>query len=224
MKVLIACEFSNTVSQAFRKLGHEVWSCDFLPTDAKDDSYHYQGDIKDFFDEIHTPGYFDLMIAHPPCTYLTIAAATYFDDVPMFKGKPKRIGEGTLIGQERRDARDDALAFVDWLYNLDIPKVCIENPVGFIPRMLPHLPKPQYIQPYEFGHDASKKTGLWLKNLPRLKPTEFIEPKILENGAKRWANQTPHGSNNLPPSKDRWKIRSKTYQGVADAMAQQWSN
>ena len=214
MKVLIACEYSGRVRDAFLKLGHEAMSCDLLPSDRP--GPHYQGDVFDIIDD----GW-DLMIAHPPCTYITGAAEWAYDDVPMINGKPRKMKPTTLIGEERRQARSDALRFVEKLYALPINKICIENPVGIINKFLFMIPKPQYIQQYWFGEDASKKTGLWLKNLPELVATDMIEPRIVD-GKKRWGNQTDSGQNKLPPSKDRWKIRSTTPQGIADAMADQW--
>ena len=214
MKVLVACEYSGRVRDAFIKKGHDAMSCDILPTEVE--GPHYQGDVQDIiFDG------WDLMIAHPPCTYLTGAAEWAYDDAPMINGKPRNIKPGTLIGRERRWAREDALSFVDSLWFAPIDKICIENPVGVIPKRRPHMPKPQYIQQYWFGEDASKKTGLWLRNLPPLVPTDMVEPRIV-NGLKRWGNQTDSGQNILPPSKDRWKIRSTTPQGIANAMAEQW--
>ena len=214
MRVLIACEYSGRVRDAFLNKGHDAISCDLLPTDSP--GPHYQGDV---FDIIN--GGFDLMIAHPPCTYLTGAAEWAFSDQPMINGKPRNIKPGTLIGAERRAARDEALNFVWRLWNCGIQKVCIENPVGVIPKNIPLMGKPQYIQQYWFGEDASKKTGLWLDGLPELKPTNEIQPRII-NGLKRWGNQTDSGQNKLPPTVDRWKIRSTTPKGIAQAMADQW--
>lgn len=216
MNVLIACEYSARVRDAFRLKGHDAWSCDLLPTD-RDPAFHHQGDIKAFINSRR----WDLMICHPPCTYLTGAAEWAFSDKPMINGKPRRMKMGVLFGEKRRSARIEALEFVDLLWNADIDKICLENPVGVIPKNRWLMPKPQYIQQYWFGEDASKKTGLWLKNLPPLTPTNEIQPRIV-NGLKRWGNQTDSGQNNLPPSADRWKIRSTTPQGIANAMAEQW--
>ena len=128
---------------------------------------------------------------------------------------------GTLIGQQRKNARKFALMFVKSLWNAPIEKICIENPVGVINKCLLDMPKPQYVQQYWFGENASKKTGLWLKNLPPLNPTNMIAPRIID-GKKRWGNQTDSGQNKLPPSEDRWKLRSYTPIGLAKAMADQW--
>jgi hypothetical protein len=119
----------------------------------------------------------------------------------------------------RADKTVQALEFVREMMGVQIPYIAIENPAGCIGTKIRKAD--QYIQPYEYGHDASKRTGLWLKGLPRLRPTSFVEPRVV-NGKNRWANQTDSGQNRLPPSDDRWKIRSETYQGWADAMAQQW--
>ena len=202
MNVLVACEYSATVRDAFRAKGHNAWSVDLLPTEG-DSTFHIQGDIKDAM-RVLSGIEFDLLIAHPPCTYLAVSGLHWNKRLP-----------------EREAKTFEALKFIEWLWSLPIKKKCLENPVGCINSRLDFMPKPQYVQPYDFGEDASKKTGLWLKNLPPLKPTKYIEPRIV-GGKKRWANQTDSGQNNLPPSKDRWKIRSKTYQGIADAMADQW--
>jgi len=195
LKVLVACEFSGIGRDAFIKKGHDAVSCDLLPTERP--GPHYTGDV---FDIINAG--FDLMVAHPPCTYLC-ASGLHWN---------KRMPERTLLTEE-------ALRFVERLLSANIQKVCLENPIG---RINTAIRKPdQYIHPYEFGHDASKKTGLWLKNLPLLRPTKYINPRIVD-GKKRWGNQTDSGQNKLPPTKDRWKLRSATYQGWADAMADQW--
>lgn len=194
MRVLVGCESSGTVRDEFRKLGADAWSCDFLPNDSP---FHIQGDVLSFLDEE-----WDLAIFHPPCTYLSSSGMHW-----------------TTRGLRDPQLTEDALAFVAALLNAPISKIAIENPVGVISTRL--LPATQYIQPYEFGEDASKKTGLWLKNLPKLVPTKYIPPRII-NGRPRWANQCDSGQNKLGPSEDRWAKRSKTYKGVAEAMAQQW--
>jgi hypothetical protein len=192
MKVLVACEYSGTVRDAFIRAGHEAMSCDLLPTDVA--GPHYQVDVTDVLND----GW-DLMIAHPPCTYLSVSGMHW-----------------TTRGLRDPQLTDNALDFVSQLMNAPIERIAIENPVSVIST---RIRKPdQIVQPWWFGHDASKKTCLWLKNLPLLNPTE-----MLPGDAKtRRANQTASGQNKLPPSKDRWKIRSATYQGIADAMAAQW--
>lgn len=196
MRVLVACEYSGTVRDAFRARGHHALSCDLLPTDAP--GPHYQGDVRDILGD----GW-DLMIAHPPCTYLCSSGLHWNKRVP-----------------GRAQMTEDALDFVRLLLDAPIPRIALENPIGCIGTRIRKAN--QTIQPWQFGHDASKATCLWLKNLPLLTPTAVVEPRIA-NGKKRWANQTDSGQNRLPPSDDRWKIRSETYGGIAAAMADQWA-
>jgi hypothetical protein len=192
MRVLVACEYSGVVRDAFNAKGHYAVSCDLLPSETF--GYHHQGDVLEI---LHYD--WDLMIAHPPCTHLAVSGARWF--------------------HEKREEQREALDFVYQLMNAPIPKICIENPVSIISSV---IRKPdQIIQPWMFGHDASKSTCLWLKDLPKLEPTDIVEPRIVD-GKKRWANQTDSGQNRLGPSEDRWKIRSRTYQGIANAMAEQW--
>ncbi len=180
MRVLIACEFSGTVRDAFIAKGHDAMSCDLLPTDKP--GPHYQGDVFDVIDD----GW-DLMIAHPPCTHLAVSGARWFKD------------KGT--------EQEEALDFVRKLINADIDRICIENPVSIISS---RIRKPdQTIQPWQFGHGETKRTCLWLKGLPKLIPTDIVDGR----DQRIWK---------LPPSPDRWKIRSATFQGIADAMANQW--
>lgn len=195
MKVLVACEFSGVVRDAFIRRGHDAWSCDLLPTESP--GPHIQGDVLEVLDD----GW-DLMIAHPPCTYLCSSGMHW-----------------TTRGLRDPQLTEDALEFVRALLDAPIPKIGLENPVGIINS---RIRKPdQIIQPWQFGHDASKATCLWLKGLPTLTPTEIIEPRIVD-GKRRWGNQTDSGQNRLGPSDRRWKERSVTYQGVAEAMAEQW--
>ena len=192
MKVLVACEFSGTVRDAFISMGHKATSCDLLPSDTP--GPHYCGDVRDVIDI----GW-DLMIAHPPCTYLAVSGLHWN------KRRP-----------ERAKLTEEALDFVRLLLDAPIPRIALENPVGCISS---RIRKPdQIIQPWQFGHDASKATCLWLKGLPLLQHTE-----VLPGGRQaRRANQTASGQNKLPPSADRWKLRSLTYPGIAKAMAEQW--
>jgi hypothetical protein len=193
MKVLIACEYSGRVRDAFTKLGHDAMSCDILETESP--GKHYKGDVRDVLN-----GKWDLMVAHPPCTYLTVSANKWYQDQPERKS-------GVLVGQSRKDAREDAIFFFMLLMTSNIDKIAIENPIGVLSS---RYRKPdQIIQPWQFGHGETKATCLWLKNLPKLKSTNVVESR----------EQRLHL---LPPSKDRAKIRSKTYQGIADAMAMQW--
>ena len=199
MKILIACESSGTVREAFRKLGHDAWSCDLLPADDGSE-FHIQGDAL----EVAYAGGWDMMIAHPPCTYLSVSGMHW-----------------TTRGLRDPKLTEDALAFAKKLMQAPIERIAIENPVSVIST---RIRKPdQCIQPYQFGHDASKKTCLWLKGLPKLEGTSFIQGRDVA-GKKRWGNQTDSGQNKLAPSKDRWKMRSKTYEGIADAMAKQWGD
>jgi len=196
MHILIACEYSGTVRDAFIRAGHDAMSCDLLPTDVP--GPHYQGDV---FDIINNG--WDMMIAHPPCTYLSVSGMHW-----------------TARGLRDPQLTEDALDFVMRLMAAPIPRIAVENPISVISS---RIRKPdQIINPWQFGHDASKRTCLWLKNLPLLTPTDIVEPRIV-NGKKRWANQTDSGQNRLPPSEDRWKIRSETYTGIAQAMATQWN-
>jgi len=197
MKVLVACEYSGRVRDAFLALDHDAMSCDLLPTDVA--GPHYQGDVRNVLND----GW-DLMIAHPPCTYLASSGLHWNTKRP-----------------ERAQQTEEALEFVRLLLGAPIPRIALENPIGCIST---RIRKPeQVIQPYWFGDDASKSTCLWLKNLPPLRPTNFIEGRIV-NGKRRWANQTDSGQNRLGPSEDRWKKRSETYLGIAQAMAEQWGN
>lgn len=190
LKVLVACEFSGIVRDAFNALGHRAMSCDVLPTEVH--GSHYEGDVFDILEE----GW-DLMIAHPPCTAVCVSGNAHYANT---------------------EARSDGCDFIWDLWLAPIDKICIENPVGVMNSYYPDMPKPQYIQPYQFGHDASKKTGLWLKSLPNLRHKGYVHP----NHIGRWSNQTPSGQNRLGPSEDRWKLRSTTYKGIAEAMALQW--
>ena len=189
MKVLIACEYSGAVRDAFIAQGHDAISCDLLPTDAP--GPHYQGDVRDIIEDG-----FGLMVAHPPCTHLAVSGARWFKD--------KQVEQA------------EALDFVRLLLSAPIGKIALENPISIISS---RIRKPnQIIQPWQFGHPESKSTCLWLKNLPKLISTDILP--LPSSG--RWSNQTPSGQNKLGPSPDRWKERSKTYQGIAEAMAQQW--
>jgi hypothetical protein len=213
VRVLVACEYSGRVRDAFIAAGHDATSCDLLPSESA--GPHHQGDVIEL---LH--GGWDLMIAHPPCTYLTVAAEWAYKDV-----QTKKIKPGTLIGQARRDAREQAVRFVMALANAPIPRIAIENPIGVLSTRWRE--PDQFIQPYEYGDDASKKTCLWLKGLPRLKPTALCPPRLALSAdsrsySLRWGNQTDSGQNKEPPADDRWKIRSETYAGWAHAMASQW--
>ena len=189
-RLLVACEYSGRVREAFRKRGWDAWSCDLLP--AEDGSpYHMQASVESVLGQ----GW-DMMIAHPPCTHLAVSGARWFKD------------------KQREQA--EALDFVRLLLGAPIPKIALENPVSVISS---RIRKPdQIIQPWMFGHPEQKSTCLWLKGLPLLRATDVLP----RPASGRWANQTPSGQNKLGPSPDRWKERSRTYQGIADAMAEQW--
>lgn len=215
MRILIACECSGIVRRAFHDKGHDVVSCDLNPA-ADDSPYHYQGDVRDLLGM-----QWDMIIAHPPCTYLTNSAAWCFKDE-----QTKRQTPGVLYGAERRAAREEAAKFATMLWNQPARIVVIENPVGYLSRV---IGKPaQIVQPWQFGDDASKATCLWLKGVQPLQvlPEELqAQPRIVMKDGKeyrRWANQTDSGQSNVAPSPDRGAIRSVTYQGIANAMAEQW--
>lgn len=201
-RILVACEYSGRIREAFRRLGFDAWSCDFLP--AEDGSlHHYQCDLR----EVVGLGW-DLLVCHPECTYLTSSGLHWNNKVP-----------------GRAEKTEEALAFVRYLLDLPIPRIALENPQGCIGTRI--RPASQYVQPYEFGDDASKKTGLWLKNLPCLvaDPSQRVPGRMVEDKGRmveRWSNQTDSGQNRLPPSEDRWKDRSRTYPGIANAIALQW--
>lgn len=197
LRVLVACEYSGAVRDAFRALGHYALSCDLLPSDVP--GPHYQGDVSD----ILGAGW-DLMIAHPPCTYLSVSGMHW-----------------TRRGLREPQLTEDALSFVRLLMDAPIPRIAVENPISIISS---RIRKPdQIVQPWQYGHDASKATCLWLKGLPLLTPTQIVAPRIVD-GRKRWSNQTDSGQNRLSPSEDRWKIRSATFSGIAQAMAKQWGS
>jgi len=195
MKVLVGCEYSGIVRDAFIARGHDAISCDLLPTDNP--GPHYQGDIFAMLDDR-----WDLIIMHPPCTALTVAGN-------------KHYGEGMPKYQERLDAAEWTQQLWDACMVVS-PKVCFENPVGVLTR-LTSLPKAKYVQPYEFGHVEQKKTGLFLHGLQPLQQTNNVYEEMIKLPVNQ--RQRLHY---LPPSPDRWKIRSTTFQGIADAMANQW--
>jgi len=181
MRVLVACEYSAVVRDAFRAKGHVAYSCDLLPTEGDQDG-HYHGDVFDIID-----GPWDLMVAHPPCTHLSVSGARWFKD--------------KLVEQA------EALEFVRRLLDAPIPRIALENPISIISS---HIRKPdQIIQPWQFGHGETKATCLWLKGLPKLVPTNIVEGREAR-------------VHKMAPSPDRWKERSRTFKGIAEAMADQW--
>jgi hypothetical protein len=202
LRVLVACEYSGTVRDAFIARGHDAMSCDLLPTDVP--GPHYQGDV---FDIIGNG--FDLMIAHPPCTYLTVSANKWLKDQPPRKS-------GVLVGEARRNARESAWIFFKALWDCGIPKICIENPVGILKSRFRQ--PDQVIQPWMFGHGETKATCLWLRGFPLLQPTHRKDDLFCLPEPKERVQRL----HNLPPSAYRWKLRSTTYAGIAAAMADQW--
>lgn len=185
LRALIACEYSGRVRDAFAARGWDAWSCDLLPTDVPSD-HHYQGPVEHLLDD-----HWDLLIAFPPCTYLCASGMHW-----------------TTRGKRDPQLTEDALSFVRLLLNAPVDRIALENPVGIIST---RIRKPdQIIQPWQFGHGETKATCLWLKNLPKLVPTQIVDGREAK-------------VHRMPPGPDRWKERSKTYQGIADAMAAQWS-
>ena len=215
-KILIGCELSGVAREAFRMLGHDAWSCDVEPSDD-DSPHHIQGDL---LAQLREPNQWDLLIAHPPCTYITCSAEWAYKDEPR-EGYHQKVKPGTLTGHARRLARNDAVEFFMKIANAPIDRIVIENPVGVMSSRWRKAD--QYIHPYQFGDDASKRTGLWLKNVKPLTidPSIRVDGRIV-NGVERWANQTDSGQNRLGPSSKRAKVRSKTYKGIALSMAEQW--
>jgi len=180
MRVLIACEFSGVVRDAFTRQGHDAWSCDILPTESI--GQHIQGDVLGVLDE----GW-DMMIAHPPCTHLAVSGARWF--------------------KYKKKEQEKAIIFIYKLLNSKIQKIALENPISILSSK--YRKPDQIIQPWQFGHGETKSTCLWLKNLPLLIPTKVVSGR--ENRIHK-----------MPPSEDRWKNRSRTYFGIAQAMAEQW--
>jgi len=183
MRVLVACEYSGRVRDAFRAHGHDAWSCDLLPCE-RDPAFHLQQPVENI---LHQD--WDMAIFHPPCTHLAVSGSRHF--------------------HRKQREQAEALDFVRLLMDAPIPRWCIENPISVISSAI--RPPDQIIQPWEYGHGEVKATCLWLKNLPRLVPTDCVEGRV----------ERVHL---MPPGPDRWKERSRTYQGVADAMGAQWGN
>jgi site-specific DNA-cytosine methylase len=182
MRVLIACEFSGVVRDAFAKRGHDAWSCDLLPTESP--GQHFQEDVSKLL-----AFHWDLLIAHPPCTHLSVSGARWFKDKQLEQAQ--------------------ALEFVRLLLSSKIDKIALENPISVISS---RIRKPdQIIQPWQFGHGETKATCLWLKNLPKLKPTNIVIGRVAR-------------VHHCPPGPDRWKERSRTLTGIANAMAEQWGD
>lgn len=231
MRVLVACEYSGRVRDAFIRAGHDAMSCDLLPTDVP--GPHYEGDVRDILDgleikdsyrggipfcdlsaydqELANQGIlendiakWDLLIAHPPCTYMTNSGVSWLHKDP-----------------DRWALLDEAAVFFNALLNAPIPQICIENPImhKYAKERIGNVQQSQVIQPWMFGHMEQKATCLWLKGLPLLRPTNNVKEEM-----KKLPKNERERTHYLPPSADRWKIRSTTYQGIADAMAAQWGN
>jgi len=183
INILVACEYSGTVKQAFRDLGFNAWSCDLLPTEIP--GHHIQGDVLKHLK--NNPDYYHTMIAHPPCTHLAVSGARWFKD--------------------KKKEQEEALLFVEQLLSANIKYIALENPISVISTK---IRKPdQIIQPWQFGHGETKSTCLWLKSLPKLEPTDIVEGRE----QNIWK---------MSPGPERWKERSRTYKGIAKAMAEQW--
>lgn len=195
MRVLVACEFSGTVRDAFIARGHDAVSCDLLPTEKP--GPHHQGDVRAILGD----GW-DLMVAHPECTYLTLSANGWFSDA--LKASP-----GILTGAARREARESAVAFVRQILDAPIPRIAVENPISVLST---RIGKPtQIIQPWQFGHGETKATCLWLRGLPPLRASDVVDGRQAR-------------IHHMSPSPDRWRDRSRTYPGIAAAMAAQWGD
>ena len=228
MKVLVACEESQAVCKAFREKGHEAYSCDIIECSGGHPEWHIQGDVLEILNphqvsstfygivfetadgQPHTiRGKWDLIIAHPPCTYLCMSGQKHCN-VEVYGEKAK----------ERIKERDNAIEFFMQFVNADCDKIAVENPVGIMTRY--YKKADQYIQPLQFGHPTSKKTGLWLKGLPKLVPTKIVEQEFHISGTGRKWDKWFWESSLIHPLSERSKFRSKTFAGVAKAMAEQW--
>lgn len=199
LRVLVACEYSGVVRDAFIKAGHDAMSCDLLPTDVL--GPHHQGDVIELLESVDD-GYFDIIIAHPECTKLCVSGNSTYG-----------------FGMPKHNLRLESAKWTEMFWDLckrKSKKVAFENPVGVLPR-LTSMPKPNYVQPYQFGHMEQKKTGLFLHGLTPLKETNNVyeEMMLLPKNIRERLHY-------LPPSKDRWKIRSTTFKGLAESMAEQW--
>ena len=217
MKVLVACEESQRVCIAFRNKGHEAYSCDIEPCSGGHPEWHIQEDVLKVIDgcqfitmggKLHTVNQWDLIIAHPPCTYLTVAANKYYN--------VEKYGAKAI---EREQLREEAIEFFLKFTDLKCPKVAIENPIGVMSTR--HKKPTQVIQPYYFGDKERKATCLWLKGLPPLKPTNIVEPDIIKHKSGRTDSRLYFETLKLP-KEERARIRSKTFEGIAKAMAEQW--
>ena len=203
MRVLVACEESQRVCVAFRNKGHEAYSCDILECSGGHPEWHIKDDVLK-----HLNDNWDLIIAHPPCTYLTVSANKYYN-VEKYWNK----------AEERKKERQKAIEFFMQFTELKCPRVCIENPIGVMSSL--YCKPTQIIQPYQFGHSERKATCLWLKGLPALKPTNIVTPDIIKLKSGKTDSRLHYETLKLP-SEERAKMRSKTFEGIAKAMAEQW--
>ena len=210
IRVIVACEESQAVCSAFRKLGHEAFSCDILPCSGGHPEWHFQEDI---FKVLEREPKFDLMIAHPPCTFLTVTWNRWFNE--------EKYGEKAI---KRKKDREDAINFFISLSKMDIPYIAIENPIGIMSTV--YRKPDQIVQPYMFGDEAQKSTCLWLKNLPLLKPTHIVgKGEIIKfKSGKSMPKWYAEAFYKCKTKEERSTLRSKTFQGIANAMAQQWSD
>ena len=220
-RILVGYSCCPKTRDALVRQGHEVWTCDKFPRRGDDQHHHIQGDVWIAL----LSQKWDAAILHPMCTNLTTSAAWAFFD-PDFEKYPgvgyhQKVKPGTLTGAARREAREADLNNFRALLNLNIKYIAIENPaVSFVNKAI--RGPDQVVQPYEYGDDASKSTGWWLKGLPPLTPTNYVPPSPRKNGSYRWANQTDTGQNRLSPGDNRWLERSETYPGIAEAIGDQW--
>ena len=203
MRILVACEESQRVCIAFRNKGHEAYSCDILECSGGHPEWHIKDDVLKHLNEN-----WDLIIAHPPCTYLTVAANKYYN-VEKYGNK----------AEERKKERQKAIEFFMQFTELKCPRVCIENPIGVMSSF--YCKPTQIIQPYQFGHSERKATCLWLKGLPALKPTNIVTPDIIKLKSGKTDSRLHYETLKLPAN-ERAKMRSKTFEGIAKAMAEQW--
>lgn len=209
MRVLIGCEFSGVVRDWFRAFGHEAWSCDLLPTTTP--GPHIVGDVLDVIRDR-----WDMGIFFPACTFVCSSGLHWNNRVDQ---------QGNLVFPDRAQATEEAIEFARKILEANIDQLAMENPIGCLSTRL--RPFDQMIQPWQFGHNASKSTCLWLKGLRAQSPTFRVSPRLVEIDGKvfkRWDNQTDSGQNREGPSEDRWAIRSETYSGIGQAMAWQWGN
>lgn len=217
MKILVACERSQAVTVEMRKLGHEAYSCDILECAGPHPEWHIQDDVRNVLRHDIVSAFmaeYDMVIAHPDCTYLTVTGNKWMKEQPARKS-------GALVGAARQKAREEAILFFEFFTHLKNRHVAIENPVGVMSTV--YRKPDQIIQPYQFGHKEPKKTCLWLKNLPKLVPTCIVEPEYHTTKSGKKAHVWYSYADKSKGQAHRAGIRSRTFQGVAQAMAMQWA-